>query len=90
MNIYTEDNQEMKMMMRSFTKTQYGKIMFLLSYALFFMFLIATLMVLFLFKYHWRFPFVMAGFSLITLISFIIGSVNYYNELRKYIMSQKK
>jgi hypothetical protein len=85
-NIYTKNQQEMKKIMLSFIKTIYGKIMFLLSYSLFFIFLILALMVLAL-QGDKLFFFML---SFLSLILFVFGSINFYKELRTYIKEIKK
>ena len=85
-NIYTTNQQEIKKIMFSFIKTIYGKIMFLLSYSMFFIFLFQALIVLFLHEDKMIF-FVL---SFLSLLSFILGSVNYYKELRAYAKEKKQ
>jgi len=80
MNIYTNNNKEIRAIMISFIKTIYGKITFVLSYSLFFIFLIITLVSLWVSQITFE-TFV---FTVLTLIFFILGSIHYYKELKNY------
>ena len=89
MNIYTKDIKELRKIMISFTKTIYGRTMFTLSYALFFLLLMITLISFLLYKDTANHPLLMTGLAFLTLLTFILGSINYYKELRIYISQQK-
>ena len=87
MNIYTTDNKEIRDIMISFIKTKYGKVTFVISYSLFFLFLIITLITSCFYKFTNPLIFV---FFVLCLISFIWGSANYYKELRIFAKEKNK
>ena len=74
-----KSDKEMAKVLRKFLKSQYGKTVFVLAYAIpFFLFLITLR---FIFK---GYPFI-SGFALLTLVSFIVGSAYFYKEIRIFI-----
>ena len=94
MNIYQLNNQEIKREMKAFHKTVYGKTTLLLSSCVPVITLIILLVILsssvcapcvlwFLFL-----P--MMLLFLLLLISFVMGSIHYYNKLETYIQLQGK
>jgi hypothetical protein len=85
-NIYTKNQQEIRKIILSFIKTIYGKTMFLLSYSMFFVFLVQAIIVLVL--HENRIIFFMLSF--LSLLSIIFGSINYYKELRTYVKERKQ
>ncbi len=86
MNLYAKDPKEMRKIMRNFLKTSYGKSMFILSYSLFFVFLFQALIVLSLTedKLLFYIP------SFVALLSFVLGSVNYYKEIRIFAKEKRQ
>lgn len=88
MNIYKMKKEDIWKTMKEFTKTVYGKTAFLLSYIVFFFFFVYLIYLMitslgFEFLSYEMIYFVRVLFC--TLISFIIGSINYYHELIRFI-----
>jgi hypothetical protein len=84
--MYTKNQQEIRKIILSFIKTIYGKTMFLLSYSMFFVFLVQAIIVLVINENKIIF-FVL---SFLSLLAFIFGSVNYYKELRIYVKEREQ
>ncbi len=89
MNIYTFTNREWKTAMRAFGKCVYGRIVFCLSYSVFFISLASWIVsvvccvlepMLCSFLAGWLF--VWLGFI---LVSFILGNIYFYHQLVKFI-----
>lgn len=97
MNIYKLNNKELKKEMKKFSRTTFGKIIFCLSYAVPLLLLILTIVLYIVILttircYYHTFVLVplFATFAILTLISFILGSIYYYKELRIYIETKNK
>ena len=72
--------------MFEFSKTVYGKSMFLINYSVFIFLFILTIVTIILYlccDFH-LFGIILFFLVLLTLISFVIGSYNFYKELRIY------
>ena len=89
--IYKINNKKIKKALLDFNKTLYGKTMLLICYAPFLFGFVLTFVGLILFyKYTYStsvtFLVVCVLFS---LISFCVGSYNFYRELRVYVNNKK-
>lgn len=94
MKIYKLNNKQIGKEIRNFNKTTYGQIMMLLSYSVFLVSLILLIMSLYIIKCTCGtmvgFPVTMfVAILLITVISFVVGSINYYKELRMFVENKK-
>ena len=88
--IYKMNNKEVRKLLLEFGMTTYGKTMFVICYACFFIMFATVLSALIVFLNN-KNPFI--GFFLIlsaniAVVSFVIGSYAYYKELR--IFASKK
>ena len=94
MNIYQLNNQELKKEMKKFHKTVYGKTTLLLSFCvpvITLIILIAILCSSFCAPCVLWFLFLpMMLLFLLLLISFVMGSIHYYNKLENFIQQKKK
>ena len=89
MNIYELSKKQLFQLLRSFSKTEYGKIQFLISYSLAFILLIIVCILgvmIFASTKELRSVIVswMAVVSLLDLVAFTAGTMHYYSELRFY------
>lgn len=90
--IYKLNNKELSKEIKEFGKTTYGLITFILSYSIFFItilfYLSFEITILLNYKEYFNFkaqlPVYIIGF-IVLLTSFILGSINFYNKLEKYI-----
>lgn len=93
MNIYKLDEKNFKNEMISFTKTYYGKIVFVLSYAIPFILLLLLISMSICQIINPEYCFILGMLELIVLflllIFFINGTRYYYKELYKYIETKK-
>lgn len=94
MNLYQMSAKEFRREMKAFYKTYYGKVVFCLAYAMFFISLIFFLMICINTLTHsswsyWRYVMMIPMSALITILFFIIGSIYYYKELKEFIYSRK-
>lgn len=94
MKIYKLNNKQIGKEIRNFNKTTYGQIMMILSYSVFLISLILLLMSIYMIKctcgYMVGFTItIFIGMLLLTIISFVVGSINYYKELRLFVESKK-
>ena len=94
MNLYQMSAKEFRREMKAFYKTYYGKVVFCLAYAMFFISLIFFLMICINTLTHsswtyWRYVMMVPMSALITILFFIIGSIYYYKELKEFICSRK-
>ena len=90
--IYTKDNKQMKKNLGDFSKTNYGKCMFLICYSPFLLLTILTISTFILLITHdcWVFySMTLVKFALATVCSFCLGSYGFYKELREYVNSTK-
>lgn len=88
MKLYKMSNNELSKEIKEFGKTVYGKITFILSYTIFIfltLFLLGILISSVCFKMNLCSLFVSQLFVFADLLSFILGSIHFYNELRKYL-----
>lgn len=93
--IYKLSNKEMRNEIKEFSKTNFGKITFLLSYSVFFITIIFYLSFEFTILLNYKnfccienlFPIYAFGF-IVLLLSFVFGSINFYNKLEKFIESK--
>ncbi len=95
MNLYQMSAKEFRREMKAFYKTYYGKVVFCLAYAMFFISLIFFLMICINTLTHsswsyWRYEMMIPVSALFTILCFIIGSIYYYIELKAFICSKKK
>lgn len=84
--IYNLDSKGIKKELYEFHKSEYGKTIFVICYSLFFLLFSATIVCLigkFLCFEYFIF------LSLSCLISFLIGSYNFYKELRIFVNRKK-
>ena len=84
--IYKMDSKKLRKLLVDFGSTYYGKTMFLLCYSLFFITFASLITVFIVYIVHkniFTCLFVIIG-VLISLVSFVIGSIIYYKELRIY------
>ena len=93
--MYQMGSKEIKREMKAFYKTYYGKIVFCLAYAMFFISLIFLLLISI--KRlphaswgHWRYLMMIPASALFTILCFVIGSIYYYRELKTFIDTKKK
>lgn len=89
--IYDKNYKELKQELINFSKTVYGKSIFLISYASFFISIISLIIcfVLFLKTTYFIFAILFIFLVLITTFTFCIGSYTYYKELRIYIKNKE-
>lgn len=88
MNIYKMKAKDVRKELLKFSKTYYGKIVFLLSYVVFFYSFIFTLGVFLVYYFGslLEFPYLLFFGSLVfTFLSFVIGSMNFYKEVRLFV-----
>lgn len=88
--IYNLSYKEFSKLMFQFSKTVYGKCMFLINYSVFIFLFILTI-VTFIMYLCCKWPIIsifMFILVLLTLISFVIGSYGFYKELR--IFAEKR
>ncbi len=94
MNIYELDNKGLRKVIREFGKTAYGKVVFILSYMIFFIALIAAAEFCVIPRFSEVDAQLYKLFVIVSIvlsfISFVLGSRFYYRELRKFIETQKK
>lgn len=95
MNLYQMSAKEFRREMKAFYKTYYGKVVFCLAYAMFFISLIFFLMICINTLTHsswsyWRYVMMIPVSALFTILCFIIGSIYYYIELKAFICSKKR
>ena len=84
--IYKLNNKELRKKMKEFSKTNYGKSIFLICYLPFIISFIVTIIFFFYFnKYNclWAPPFIIS--RVFTVVSFSIGNYGYYKELRVFV-----
>ena len=89
--IYKMNNKEIRKLLIEFGSTTYGKTMFLMCYACFFIIfanMIISLFVYFNSKSFFTGSYVIVS-AFISVISFTIGSYAYYKELRIYANKNK-
>ena len=90
--IYKLNNKQLSNKINEFGKTTYGKITFLLSYSVFFITILFYLSFEFTILLNYKsyfnlenqLPIYAIGF-IVLLLSFVLGSINFYNKLEKYI-----
>ena len=85
--IYKLDKDDVWKYLVKFSKTEYGKIMFLICYSIpiiLFIMLLYTLIMEFLYP-GCDFIIIAAFIALFDLISFCIGSYSFYKEFRIYV-----
>ena len=94
MNIYELDNKGLRKVIREFGKTTYGKVVFILSYMIPFIMLIAAAEFLIIPRFSevdaQVYKMLVIVSLVLSFISFVLGSRFYYRELRKYIETQNK
>ncbi|MBQ7241101.1 MAG: hypothetical protein IJS56_06665 [Bacilli bacterium] len=90
-NIYDVDKKGLFKLLVNFQKCEYGKIQFILSYSVFLiLFVLLVSSVIFYFQYKLFSLIIMVFlFALGTLISFILGSIHFYQELRYFSYNEK-
>lgn len=93
MNIYECTNEDIRTYLKEFSKTTYGKIVFILSYTIFFVSVLLFFQYLLLMvrcsdmiMFYFVFPILV----LFILTTFVLGSRYYYKELRLFIERKKK
>ena len=90
--IYKMDSKEIKKLLIEFNETVYGKTMFLMCYATFFI-IFAGLLFSFIIYLRTK-SFIISSFiigsAFLSIISFTIGSYAYYKELRIYARSKER
>lgn len=92
MNIYKMKANDVRKELIKFGNTYYGKIIFLLSYITFFYSFIFLLGIIVVYYYNSliEFPYLLFfGTLVFTLLSFVIGSVCFYKEVRLFVNSSK-
>lgn len=93
MNIYEMNNKNIKKSIGKFNKTTYGKTVFLLAYSIpliFFLMLLFLFISLYLctcvgFFVKSAIMFLFPIFVNLVLLSFVLGSIYYYHELKAFI-----
>lgn len=89
--IYKLNNKEIKEEIKSFSKTTYGKITFLLSYSVFIitiLFFITFILTFYINSFELTLDKLLIIYiiTFITiLLSFILGSIHFYNKLERFI-----
>lgn len=84
--IYKMNSKKIRQLLLDFSSTYYGRTMFLLCYGLFFVVFGSTITAFIVHIFHKNIftgLFVIIG-TLISVITFITGSIIYYKELRIY------
>jgi len=81
--IYNLTHKDLLKVLRDFNSTLYGKTMFLLCYIIPFLTLIFTIILIL--KYFLFYSILILLCSFFTLLSFVIGSIIFYIELRIYV-----
>ena len=82
--IYKLNNKEMRKKMREFSKTNYGKSIFLICYLPFIISFGVTIVFFFTsFCYFFVIPFLIS--LIFTILSFSIGGYGYYKEFRLFV-----
>lgn len=94
MNIYELTNKELTKNIKSFNRTAYGKVVFCLAYSIPLISVLALIimtinMVRCRCAYYFFLVFLTTVVSF-TTVSFVLGSIYYYQKLEKYISSRKK
>ena len=89
--IYKLNKKSLGKEILKFGKTEYGKIQFLLPYILFFIQFIGVIVLL---VEAYRHPsmkvfFLLYPLIVCTLITFVLGSIHYYKELRIFVNENK-
>ena len=90
-NIYEVDKKGLFKLLVNFQKCEYGKIQFILSYSVF-LIIFVLLVSSFVFYIQYKLftllilTFVMA---FATLVSFVLGSIHFYQELRYFSYNEK-
>lgn len=89
--IYNLEYKEFSKLLFEFSKTVYGKCMFIINYSVFiFMFLFSIIMFVMNFIYdYFIINLVLIFLIMLTLISFLVGSYGFYKELRVYAENKK-
>ncbi len=87
--IYKLTKKELSKELINFSKTYYGKVQFLLSYIVFFVSFLALIIELYRYskssyEYCYLYP-LLYVLVFITLLSFVLGSIHYYKELKEYV-----
>ncbi len=100
MGIYELNDKKLKEEIRKFNKTNYGKITFLLSYSLPIIFIIISIILIIMlyccnsydcgYWWSWSIISLLCLNVILILVSFILGSVHYYHELKEYIGLKSK
>lgn len=94
MDIYKFSKEDIWEALKKFAGCEYGKIQFLLSYSvsfvMFFIMIILLVMLLLVSDIYKNFVlFLVFSDALFTLISFVVGSMHYYKELRFFVYKLK-
>ena len=97
MNIYKLNYKKLRRQMTLFMKTIYGKIVFILAYSIPIIFTVLFLMVTSDLKIYYQDPkmiYFLVGVIYLLLVAilltFIIGTVYFYKELKGFILSHEK
>lgn len=94
MDIYKFSKEELWTALKKFANTEYGKIQFVLSYCipftLFFIMIILLVMLLLVSGIYNNFISILVVIdAFVTLVSFVVGSMHYYKELRFFVNKLK-
>lgn len=91
--IYKMTQKDLKKEMKEFNKTAYGKIVLTLSYAIPCISILFSILSFVMSYCYWWYAFLFGiAFPvgmIITIVTFVIGTVYYYKELKEYIHSKK-
>lgn len=88
MSIYKMKREQIWESLKEFGKTVYGKTAFLLSYIVFLFFFVYLIYLMFTclgFEFLSKEMIYFMSILFCTLISFVLGSINYYHELMRFI-----
>jgi hypothetical protein len=92
MNIYKMKKKDLSKLLIEFSKCEYGKIQFIISYSLFivlFLILIAFIVFYILTSFRFLILFIVLD-SLLSFIVFLVGSAHFYNEVRFFSYGKEK
>ena len=92
MNIYKMKKKDLSKLLIEFSKCEYGKIQFVISYSLFvilFLLLIAFIVTFLITKIRFL-VLIIIFISLLDFVSFVIGSSHFYNEVRFFSYNNEK
>ena len=92
MNIYKMKKKDLGKLLIEFSKCEYGKIQFVISYSLFvilFLLLIAFIVTYCITQYTFLIL-IIIFISLLSFISFVVGSAHFYNEVRYFSYGKEK